>query len=255
MLTHLGTGRRRCCASAPATTCSCGPRPLRLRPHGAARALHRPHRRHADRARRQRVSLGASARSSTTSRPAVSGVHPDPPAPTRACRQEPPLPIVVELGQGAPPIAAWPSASARRLRDELWLSPTEIELVPSGSLPRSEYKSKLVAQKPRGGAAMRKLQTPGRASHHAGRRRPPDLDRLLGRRARHAVHLRAAQSRQRAAESHLYFDPGDGRLITVFTDESRKPDPSAHRDRHRLRPPHRLLRSRASTFLQAVEPA
>lgn len=29
----------------------------------------------------------------------------------------------------------------------------------------------------------------------------------------------------RAAESHLYFDPGDGRLITVFTDESRKPDP------------------------------
>jgi catechol 2,3-dioxygenase-like lactoylglutathione lyase family enzyme len=28
-----------------------------------------------------------------------------------------------------------------------------------------------------------------------------------------------------AAESHLYFDPGDGRLITVFTDEHRKPDP------------------------------
>jgi catechol 2,3-dioxygenase-like lactoylglutathione lyase family enzyme len=29
-----------------------------------------------------------------------------------------------------------------------------------------------------------------------------------------------------AAESHLYFDPGDGRLITIFTDENRKPDPS-----------------------------
>ena len=28
------------------------------------------------------------------------------------------------------------------------------------------------------------------------------------------------------AESHLYFDPGDGRLITVFTNEGRKPDPS-----------------------------
>ena len=27
-------------------------------------------------------------------------------------------------------------------------------------------------------------------------------------------------------ESHLYFDPGDGRLITVFTKESRKPDPA-----------------------------
>ena len=28
-----------------------------------------------------------------------------------------------------------------------------------------------------------------------------------------------------AAESHLYFDPGDGRLITIFTDEGRTPDP------------------------------
>lgn len=29
----------------------------------------------------------------------------------------------------------------------------------------------------------------------------------------------------RSSESHLYFDPGDGRLITVFTDEDRRPDP------------------------------
>jgi catechol 2,3-dioxygenase-like lactoylglutathione lyase family enzyme len=28
-----------------------------------------------------------------------------------------------------------------------------------------------------------------------------------------------------ASESHLYFDPGDGRLITVFTNEERVPDP------------------------------
>ena len=27
------------------------------------------------------------------------------------------------------------------------------------------------------------------------------------------------------SESHLYFDPGDGRLITVFTNESREVDP------------------------------
>ncbi|MFZ4814127.1 MAG: VOC family protein [Phototrophicaceae bacterium] len=27
-------------------------------------------------------------------------------------------------------------------------------------------------------------------------------------------------------ESHLYFDPGDGRLITVFTNETRVPDPT-----------------------------
>ncbi|MFP5362726.1 MAG: VOC family protein [Thermoleophilia bacterium] len=30
----------------------------------------------------------------------------------------------------------------------------------------------------------------------------------------------------RAAESHLYFDPGDGRLITIFTNEERAVDPA-----------------------------
>lgn len=30
----------------------------------------------------------------------------------------------------------------------------------------------------------------------------------------------------RPEENHLYFDPGDGRLITVFTNEGRQPDPS-----------------------------
>jgi catechol 2,3-dioxygenase-like lactoylglutathione lyase family enzyme len=29
----------------------------------------------------------------------------------------------------------------------------------------------------------------------------------------------------RPSESHLYFDPGDGRLITVFTNDDRVPDP------------------------------
>ncbi|MGH2900847.1 MAG: VOC family protein [Solirubrobacteraceae bacterium] len=29
----------------------------------------------------------------------------------------------------------------------------------------------------------------------------------------------------RASESHLYFDPGDGRLITIFTNEERAADP------------------------------
>lgn len=27
-------------------------------------------------------------------------------------------------------------------------------------------------------------------------------------------------------EGHIYFDPGDGRLITIFTNEDRKPDPT-----------------------------
>jgi catechol 2,3-dioxygenase-like lactoylglutathione lyase family enzyme len=30
----------------------------------------------------------------------------------------------------------------------------------------------------------------------------------------------------RPSESHLYFDPGDGRLITIFTNEDREPDPA-----------------------------
>src|SRR3954447_1636211 len=33
----------------------------------------------------------------------------------------------------------------------------------------------------------------------------------------------------RAEESHLYFDPGDGRLITVFTSEGRAPGSSPPR--------------------------
>jgi catechol 2,3-dioxygenase-like lactoylglutathione lyase family enzyme len=55
-----------------------------------------------------------------------------------------------------------------------------------------------------------------------------------------------------AEESHLYFDPGDGRLITVFTNEARKPDPrrtstepgSVH---------HVAFAVSRATFLQAVE--
>jgi len=32
----------------------------------------------------------------------------------------------------------------------------------------------------------------------------------------------------RGDETHLYFDPGDGRLITVFTNEERQDDPTPH---------------------------
>ena len=32
----------------------------------------------------------------------------------------------------------------------------------------------------------------------------------------------------RPEENHLYFDPGDGRLITVFTNEERQDDPTPH---------------------------
>lgn len=54
------------------------------------------------------------------------------------------------------------------------------------------------------------------------------------------------------SESHLYFDPGDGRLITVFTDESRKPDPA----RTSTEPGavhHLAINLSKATFSQAVE--
>jgi catechol 2,3-dioxygenase-like lactoylglutathione lyase family enzyme len=55
-----------------------------------------------------------------------------------------------------------------------------------------------------------------------------------------------------AAESHLYFDPGDGRLITIFTNEGRTPDPR----RTPTEPGcvHHIAFSLSRvTFLQAVE--
>jgi catechol 2,3-dioxygenase-like lactoylglutathione lyase family enzyme len=55
-----------------------------------------------------------------------------------------------------------------------------------------------------------------------------------------------------AAENHLYFDPGDGRLITVFTNEERTPDP-----RRTPTDPgcvhHIAISMSRATFLQTVQ--
>jgi glyoxalase family protein len=54
------------------------------------------------------------------------------------------------------------------------------------------------------------------------------------------------------AESHLYFDPGDGRLITIFTNEERVPDP----ERTPTDPGcvhHLAFAVSQATFFQAVE--
>ena len=55
-----------------------------------------------------------------------------------------------------------------------------------------------------------------------------------------------------ADESHLYFDPGDGRLITIFTNEERTPDP----ERTPTDPGcvhHLAFALSQATFAQAVE--
>ena len=71
---------------------------------------------------------------------------------------------------------------------------------------------------------MRKLQSQG--VHHitlvgADRRTSIDFwEGVLG-----MPFIFEQPNLDKASESHLYFDPGDGRLITIFTDEDRKPDP------------------------------
>jgi catechol 2,3-dioxygenase-like lactoylglutathione lyase family enzyme len=55
-----------------------------------------------------------------------------------------------------------------------------------------------------------------------------------------------------ASESHLYFDPGDGRLITVFTNEERTPAPGgAPREPGNVH--HLAFALSQATFFQAVE--
>ena len=98
---------------------------------------------------------------------------------------------------------------------------------------------------------MRKLQTQG--VHHitlVGADRQTSIDfweGILG-----MPFVFEQPNLDKASESHLYFDPGDGRLITIFTDESRKPDPK--------RTPtdigcvhHLALAVSQATFRQAVE--
>jgi phenylacetate-CoA ligase len=60
-------------------------------------------------------------------------------------KQEPPLPVSVELARGATADASLADAIRERLRSVLVVQ-TRVDLVPWGSLQRSDYKSKLVEQ-------------------------------------------------------------------------------------------------------------
>jgi phenylacetate-CoA ligase len=62
----------------------------------------------------------------------------------RAVKQDPPLPVVVELAEGALSDPALADAIAAEIRAALVFS-AEIRLVAARTLPRSEYKSKLVS--------------------------------------------------------------------------------------------------------------
>lgn len=98
---------------------------------------------------------------------------------------------------------------------------------------------------------MRKLQTQG--VHHitiVGADRQTSIDFWEGVLGMPFVFEQPNLDNE--SESHLYFDPGDGRLITIFTNEERAPDPT--RTATDLGCVHHLAFAvSAATFQQAVE--
>ena len=98
---------------------------------------------------------------------------------------------------------------------------------------------------------MRKLQSQG--VHHitlVGADRQTSIDFWEGVLGMPFVF--AQPNLDNASESHLYFDPGDGRLITVFTNEDRKPDPT--RTSTDIGAVHHIAFALSqATFRQAVE--
>src|SRR5664279_3923073 len=98
---------------------------------------------------------------------------------------------------------------------------------------------------------MQKLQSQG--VHHitiSGARRQTSIDFWEGVLGMPFVFEQP--NLDNASESHLFFDPGDGRLITVFTNEERARDP--HRTPTDVGCVHHIAFSLSrATFLQAVE--
>lgn len=74
--------------------------------------------------------------------PEVSGVVQIRPR-AEGVKQSPPLPVRVELAEGQAPEPGLALSIGQRIRETLIVS-VEVELVPWGTLPRSEYKSKLL---------------------------------------------------------------------------------------------------------------
>ena len=177
--------------------------------------------------------------------PAVSGhilVRPKAPG----VKQDPPLPVSVELAKGAAPTPALADQIGARLRSALVVQ-TRVELVPWGAWAAVSTNRNCS----RGDNDVQKLQSQG--VHHitlVGADRQTSIDFWEGVLGMPFVFEQP--NLDNPSESHLYFDPGDGRLITVFTNEDRGPDPS--------RTPtdpgcvhHLAFALSQATFYQAVE--
>ncbi len=99
---------------------------------------------------------------------------------------------------------------------------------------------------------MRKIQTQG--VHHitlVGAKRATSIDFWEGVLGMPFVFEQPNLDNE--AESHLYFDPGDGRLITVFTDEGRTRGETAVDEKSAGRVHHLAFAVSKVTFDQVVE--
>ena len=208
--------------------------PLPLRSHRPARALHRPHRRHADRARRQRLPVGdprgrervrAARERHDPRQAAVPGR-----SRIRRCRWRSSSRRAARAIRRSPTRSA--SACAQRSSSRCASSSCRGAACSAASTSRSSYNTRREVIAP-----MRKLQSQG--VHHititgAG---PADVDRLLGGRARHALRVRAAEPRQRVREPSLLRS---GRRAPDHGVHERgaegRPAPHAHRARLRAPP-------------------
>src|SRR5262249_38232969 len=169
------------------------------------------HRRHADRPRREPLPVGG-ARGREHVRARRQRAHPRPPART-GCEAGAAAPRLGRArprrGAGSRPRGRDPHASPRRTRRA-----DRRRARPMGQLAAERVQ----VQTHR--TLMQKIQTQG--VHHitivgAGRRTSIDFwEGLLG-----MPFVFEQPNLDDEDESHLYFDPGDGRLITVFTDETR----------------------------------
>ena len=116
--------------------------PVRVRPHRPARALHRAHRRHADRPRRQRLPVGR-ARGRRARSPPRSAATSSSGRRRRASSRSRRCPSASSSRGTRPRTTASPTRSVTDCATSSSSRP-QVELVPWGSLQRSEYKSKLV---------------------------------------------------------------------------------------------------------------
>ena len=110
------------------------------------------------------------------------------------------------------------SGAAARRADR----PDRIELVPWGSLRAASTSPNSSSARVRACASSRpRACTTSRSSAPTARPRSTSGKACSGCRSSSSSRTSTTPS-----ESHLYFDPGDGRLITVFTNEDRVPDPA-----------------------------